>query len=131
METEDTRRKNLQGFYGSPAWKRTRQAYKESVGGLCEDCKAKGIIRAGDVVHHVIPLSVDNVHSEAITLNFANLRLLCDECHARVHQERGDETSAGRKKGKPIGSKRKRRYKIDAETGDVVINAPPCDEKSL
>ena len=124
MDKEEQRRRNLQGFYGSPAWKRTRQAYKESVGGLCEDCKAKGIIRAGDVVHHVIPLSVDNVTMTNISLSFSNLRLLCDECHARVHKERGDETSAGRKKGKPIGKNRKRRYKIDEVTGKVAVMPP-------
>ena len=117
---EQNRRDGLQSFYGSIAWKRTRDAYRQTVGGLCEDCKERGIIRAGDVVHHVIPLSAANINSEAVTLNFANLRLLCDECHARTHAERHDETSGGRRKGKPIGSQRKRRYTIDENTGEVM-----------
>ena len=108
---EQNRRDGLQSFYGSIAWKRTRDAYRQTVGGLCEDCKERGIIRAGDVVHHVIPLSAANINSEAVTLNFANLRLLCAERH--------DETSGGRRKGKPIGSQRKRRYTIDENTGEV------------
>ena len=132
MGTETAnRRKELQAFYNTPAWRRTREAYRQTVGGLCEDCKARGIIRAGDCVHHVIPLTPSNLSSENITLDFANLRLLCDECHARVHQERGDETSAGRRKGKPIGKQRKRRYKIDENTGKVVIDTPPRRENSL
>ena len=130
MGTETAnRRKELQAFYNTPAWRRTREAYRQSVGGLCEDCKDKGIIRAGDCVHHVIPLSPTNLSNENITLNWANLRLLCDECHARVHQERGDETSVGRRKGKPLGKKRKRRYKIDEYTGKVVVSSPPTREK--
>lgn len=122
---EQKRRAGLQSFYGSMAWKRTREAYKQEAGGLCEDCKERGIIRAGDCVHHVIPLTVANIDSEAVTLNFANLRLLCDECHARTHALRHDETSGGRRKGKPIGSQRKRRYKIDENTGKVTPISPP------
>ena len=36
-------------FYASRAWKNCRRAYAASVGGLCEDCKAKGLIMPGEI----------------------------------------------------------------------------------
>ena len=75
-----------EAFYKSPAWKRTRIAYTKSVGGLCERCYAKGIIRAGDIVHHKIHISPDNINDTSITLNWDNLQLVCRDCHAQIHQ---------------------------------------------
>ena len=73
-------------FYNSPAWKRTRMAYAASVGGLCERCKARGIIRAGDTVHHKTHISQANINDPTITLDWNNLQLLCRDCHAAVHK---------------------------------------------
>lgn len=74
-----------EGFYRSPAWKRTRAAYAKSVGGLCERCMSRGIYRAGVIVHHKIHLSPENIHDPEITLGWDNLELLCRDCHAYVH----------------------------------------------
>ena len=76
-----------ESFYKSPAWKRTRIAYAKSVGGLCERCYAKGIIRAGDIVHHKIHISPDNINDSNITLNWDNLQLVCRDCHAAIHEK--------------------------------------------
>lgn len=91
-----------QQFYNSPAWKRTRESYKRSVGGLCEICWAEGIVKAGEIVHHKIELTQDNIDDVNIALSYDNLQLVCRECHAKLHD------------------RRQRRYKID-ELGRVVF----------
>lgn len=72
-------------FYLSQAWIQTRKAYVKSVGGLCEDCLARGIVRAGEIVHHITPLTPENINDTSITLDPANLRLVCRDCHAQLH----------------------------------------------
>lgn len=94
-------------FYATQAWKDTRRNYKQSVGGLCERCLAKGIIEPAEIIHHKIPLTVDNVSDANISLGWNNLQALCRKCHAEVHDEMYAERSG-------------RRYKID-ENGKVVV----------
>ena len=72
-------------FYGSPAWKRCRAEYRKSVGGLCERCKARGIIEAGYYVHHKEYVSRENITDPNILLSFDNLELLCKNCHSNEH----------------------------------------------
>ena len=95
------------GFYRSQAWKDTRRNYKQSVGNLCERCLKKGIIASADVVHHIVPLTADNIGDINLSLNWDNLQALCRKCHAEAH----DEIYARRSR---------RRYKID-EQGKVVM----------
>lgn len=71
-----------------------------SAGGLCERCMKQGLIVPGEIVHHKIRITPDNVDDPAITLNAANLELLCRDCHAEEH------------------SGKRRRYKVD-ELGRV------------
>ena len=91
-------------FYNTQAWKKARNAYKKSVGGLCERCLRSGIIRAGEFVHHKIHLSVQNIDDPKITLGFDNMELLCRDCHAAEHA--------------------KRRYVVDAEGNVYARNIP-------
>ena len=86
-------------FYNSPAWKKTRRAYAKSVGGLCERCYEHGEVKAGEIVHHIVPLTPENITDPEITLSWSNLMYVCRDCHAAVH-------------GKP------KRYKVD-ELGRV------------
>lgn len=83
-------------FYTSQAWNNCRSSYRKSVGGLCENCLERGLITPGEIVHHKIPLTPDNINDTNITFSWDNLKLLCRECHAEVHGQR------------------KRRYKVDA-----------------
>ena len=75
-------------FYNSPAWKRTREAYRQYRGGLCEVCYADGIVKAGEIVHHKIELTPENITNIDIALGFDNLQLVCRECHAKAHRQR-------------------------------------------
>ena len=95
------------GFYRSQAWKDTRRNYKQSVGNLCERCLKRGLISSADVVHHIVPLTAENIGDINLSLNWDNLQALCRKCHAEVHDE--------------IYAKRSgRRYKVD-EQGKVVM----------
>lgn len=73
-------------FYKSQAWRRCRDAYAKSQGGLCERCREKGLIVAGHDVHHKIHLTPDNIHDPDIALNWDNLELLCRSCHEQEHR---------------------------------------------
>ncbi len=90
-------------FYNSKAWKKTRTAYIKSQNGLCERCK-----QAGDIVHHKIYLTPQNINNPLITLSMSNLELLCQECHNKEHVSRKNP-----------------RYKIDS-CGNIL---PPGSQK--
>lgn len=89
-------------FYSSKTWARTREAYKKQVGGLCEICLKEGIYKPGEIVHHKVHITPQNIYNPEITLDFNNLELVCRECHAKIHD------------------RRKRRYKLD-EMGRVIF----------
>ena len=87
-------------FYNSKAWKDTREAYKKSVGGLCERCMSHGLVTPAEIVHHKIPLTNKNIRDKSLALGWDNLEALCRKCHAEVHDEMYHKN---------------RRYKIDKE----------------
>lgn len=91
-----------QRFYGSKAWQHTRTAYAKSKRNLCEVCLSKGIVKPGEIVHHKIHLTPENISDPSITLDWNNLQLVCRDCHAAIHD------------------KRQRRYKID-DYGRVIV----------
>mgnify|MGYP005773827199 CR=1 FL=1 len=72
-------------FYKSKAWQKARDAYASSVGWLCEDCLSLGIYKPGEIVHHKIELTPDNINNPMISLSWDNLKLVCRECHAKEH----------------------------------------------
>lgn len=72
-------------LYKSKAWQRTSKAYAQSVGGLCEHCLKQGVYKAGEIVHHKIHLSPENINDPSITLSWDNLELVCRTCHGRLH----------------------------------------------
>lgn len=98
-------------FYNSKAWQHCRTEYKKSVGGLCERCKAKGQIVAGEIVHHKTKITPGNINDPNITLNWNNLELLCRDCHKEEHAE---ET---------YKRKNKKRFKIN-QNGELIITPP-------
>ena len=95
-------------FYNSMAWKNTSRNYKQSVGGLCERCMAKGLVTPAEIVHHKIPLTDSNISDLNISLSWDNLQAVCRQCHAEAHEEM-------------YAARTKKRYRID-KAGRVVIN---------
>jgi len=75
-------------FYSSQGWRDCRSTYAASRGHICERCLRRGILARGEIVHHKIELTPDNIDDPSITLNWANLELLCRFCHDEVHDHR-------------------------------------------
>ena len=76
-----------QAFYKSEVWAKTRKAYAASVGWLCEDCAKEGRLVTGKVVHHIKPITPENINDPSVTLDWSNLRLVCQDCHALEHRQ--------------------------------------------
>lgn len=74
-------------FYRSKAWQECRNAYFDSVFGLCERCGA-----GGSAVHHKTYLTPQNISDPEVSLGWDNLELLCIDCHAKEH---GRPSTAG------------------------------------
>lgn len=74
-----------QEFYSSKAWKECRRTYAASVGGLCEICYRSGRVTPGEIVHHKIHITPQNITNPEIVLSWDNLELVCRDCHAQVH----------------------------------------------
>ena len=72
-------------FYISKPWMQLRHTLIMQRGNICARCK-KMIMKECDIIgHHVIPITVDNVHDENISLNPDNVELICKRCHNQEH----------------------------------------------
>lgn len=79
-------------FYQSAQWRKTRDAYADSVYWLCERCyKNKGLIHQGDIVHHIVHITPENIDDPNVTLNWDNLEFVCREEHNRIHMKTHDD----------------------------------------
>lgn len=65
-------------FYHTQAWLDCSEAYRRLRFRICEKCG-----EPGNIVHHKILLTEQNINDPNITLNFDNLELLCKHCHDR------------------------------------------------
>jgi 5-methylcytosine-specific restriction endonuclease McrA len=77
-------------FYHSKEWQRTRHSYIISRGGLCERCGA-----GAKLVHHKTHITPANISQPSVTLNHANLELLCQDCHNLEHNSKHITTARG------------------------------------
>ena len=76
-------------FYLSQRWRDMREyAFKRDFG-LCVKCGAPG-----EIVHHKIHLTPQNIDDPFISLNEENLVTLCRDCHAIEHNG-GPATAEG------------------------------------
>ena len=79
-------KKYAEKFYKSREWQAVREEYARQKAFLCEDCLQRGLVTPGEIVHHIRPITRENIQNREITLNPANLRLLCRSCHERAHR---------------------------------------------
>ena len=98
-------------FYSSRMWQTCRDNYAAYRGHLCEGCLRRNVLSYGEIVHHKIELTPDNINIPEVTLNWNNLELLCRQCHAEIHDKR----------------KKHRRYTFGAN-GEIIIIDPPDSE---
>ena len=68
-------------FYQSKEWQLLRNQKWVDADGLCEMCRAKGIIKAAREIHHKIPIEED----WSKRLDYDNLIALCSDCHNQQH----------------------------------------------
>jgi 5-methylcytosine-specific restriction endonuclease McrA len=71
-------------FYQSVRWHRVRALIIQQSRGRCSECG-----KAGNEVHHKIPLTLSNIDDPLIALDSSNLELLCHDCHL---SKRGHDT---------------------------------------
>jgi len=81
-------REFARAFYSSKQWQDCRDSYAAQRRHLCENCLARGIYTPGVIVHHIEELTPANIQRPEVTLNPANLRLVCRDCHAEEHKSR-------------------------------------------
>lgn len=94
-------------FYKGRRWRETREAYAKSVGYLCERCLRKGLYQPGEIVHHKVHITPENISDPNVTLTWDNLELLCRKCHEEMHKEASNA-----------------RY-FFTDDGQIVRNSPP------
>ena len=75
-------------FYKSAAWKSIRDTAMKRDAWLCVDCLKSGRVTPAEEVHHIIPLTPENVSDPTVTLNLDNLVSVCRECHKKRHGAR-------------------------------------------
>lgn len=68
-------------FYKSKEWRECREAYIQHVNGLCETCLENDEVKPGKILHHIEPLTPENIDDPEVTLNWDNLKFECKECH--------------------------------------------------
>ena len=73
-------------FYKSAAWKHCRALVWSRDRGLCVDCLRRGLVTAAEEVHHIEPLTPENINDPGVALNLDNLVSLCRECHKARHE---------------------------------------------
>jgi len=110
-------------FYDSPAWKACRKAYIKSVGGLCERCMSKGLLRAADLVHHKTVLTPENIVHPEISLGFDNLEAVCTECHRELHEHEHHQAH------EKLRMRSKKRWRVD-EFGHIVAKDTPPETEN-
>ena len=73
-------------FYKGKKWQEVRAYVWGRDRGLCQRCLEKGILKAGDTVHHIEALTIHNIDNPEVSLNPENLVTLCRDCHAAMHK---------------------------------------------
>ena len=106
-------------FYNSAVWQRVREAALIRDGYLCTCCG-----ELAEEVHHIIPLTAQNVNDPKISLNLDNLSSLCEACHKARHSI---DRATARMKDKDLAelsAERMSKYEFDAN-GFLVPISPP------
>lgn len=109
---------SIKQFYKSYEWQQCRKSYIKLKRGLCERCLAKGIVQAGEQVHHKIRLSLSNINNPKVTLDFKNLELLCTRCHEDEHRGGVSERFS------------RKRYRVNADGSVEIVETPPSKKES-
>ena len=116
----------LGNFYRCQEWLDFRQiviAERIDENGLtiCEHC-GKPILKSYDIIlHHVTPLTPENVDDAGISLNPENIQIVHLKCHNKIHGKLSNYNNVYLVYGSPLSGKSE--YVHDnAEEGDIIID---------
>lgn len=76
-------------LYTSKAWMELRFNLIIERGPKCQRCHTLVIDTSKLVGHHIIELTPDNINDVNITLNPANVEIICFDCHSKEHRRFG------------------------------------------
>lgn len=79
---EKVRDARAAAFYVSAPWIKLRNQMMQRAGGLCEECRRRGLVVPAVEVHHKVPISEDWPRR----LDPDNLICLCKSCHRNAHE---------------------------------------------
>lgn len=79
----------LQTFYASDLWRDFRMGLILERGPYCQKCSALIANTKKLIGHHEIELTPENVHDHMISLNPQRVRLVCHDCHNKMHNRFG------------------------------------------
>lgn len=112
-------------FYSSKRWQDCRNGYAKSRGWLCENCLRRGIYTPGEIVHHMIEITPNNINTPEIALSWDNLELLCRQCHADKHPDPWQKVNEKKRK------KRDDRLRYVVGSDGKISARPPSGENFL
>lgn len=97
-----------QGLLNSRRWLEVKAIVWKRAQGLCERCKAEGIITQGVDCHHIKPVESGRTVQEMEKLCYDpnNIRLICVACHIKTHQEMRSHTNEKVKENKARARRR-------------------------
>ncbi|WP_321389061.1 HNH endonuclease signature motif containing protein [uncultured Enterococcus sp.] len=87
-------RDEIDKLYKTSRWRKLRPVVIARDFGLCQECKRRGIITKGTIVHHKIEAR-DDLN---LFWNEENLELACAACHNKEHPERSGGTKKPKRK---------------------------------
>ena len=89
-----SRDKRYQRLLNDRRWQEVKRIAWQRAGGLCEKCKAEGIVTAGVDCHHIVPVetATSPQEMERLCYDLNNIQLLCIRCHSNVHRGMGKGT---------------------------------------
>lgn len=91
-------RDEIDNLYKTARWRKLRVVIIKRDYGLCQECKRRGVISKGSIVHHKVEARDDL----SLFWNENNLELVCTACHNKEHPERSGGSKKVKNKTKVI-----------------------------
>lgn len=108
-------------FYTSKAWRDLSYSLKVAGQGKCNRCN-KTIMDFSQLIgHHIIELTDDNLDNPDVSLNPANIELICHQCHNIEHARFGGRQQVYIVYGSPLSGKTSLVKEL-MRHGDIVLD---------
>lgn len=96
-------------FYNSKAWRNLRARLIVENNFLCAECGESYLKESAQLVgHHIKELTPENINDYNISLNPANIKIICRKCHDKAHE----------------------RFSFDGGQKVFIVYGAPCSGKS-